>query len=128
MHRNFNPLSMAAPGKAYSHGVESAPGLRWLHASGQIGMRPDGTTPEDLAAEVDVAWQNVLSVLEGADMGVEDIVRITTFITTPDVMEPYRAARDRFLGGLLPASTLVQVAALARPIWHLEIEVIAAAA
>ncbi len=126
MHRFYNPPTIATPGAAYSHGVESPAGLRWLHASGQVGMRPDGTTPENLADEVDVAWDNVLAVLAGADMGVEDIVRILTFVTTPDVMAPYRSARDRHLGDLKPASTLIQAAALARPIWHLEIEITAA--
>jgi enamine deaminase RidA (YjgF/YER057c/UK114 family) len=125
-HRRFNPPSIAAPGGAYSHGVECAPNLRWLHAAGQVGMRPDGTTPKDGAEEVEAAWSNVLAVLAGAGMAAEDVVRVTTYVTTPDVLPPYRAARTRLLGEHKPASTLIQVAALARPEWHVEIEVTAA--
>ena len=36
------------------------------------------------------------------------------------------AARDRFMGGALAASTLVTVPALARPEWRVEVAVVAA--
>jgi enamine deaminase RidA (YjgF/YER057c/UK114 family) len=49
-------------------------------------------------------------------------------IYTTDVskIQAIRDARSKYLGTTLPASTLVQVVALARPEFMLEIEVIAA--
>ncbi|WP_405494884.1 hypothetical protein [Nocardia sp. NBC_00511] len=42
-----NPQEVHAPVAAYSHQIEIGPGGRWLMLSGQIGMRPDGSVPDD---------------------------------------------------------------------------------
>jgi enamine deaminase RidA (YjgF/YER057c/UK114 family) len=50
-------------------------------------------------------------------------------VTRTDLIPVYRAARDKALGNAAPpASTLVVVAALAKPEWVVEIECVAARA
>ncbi len=59
-------------------------------------------------------------------MGVEDIVRIDAYVTSPDVVPAFRDVRGEVIGDARPASTLLIVAGLALPDWCVEIEVVAA--
>ncbi len=129
MLRYHNPRSVAAPLSKYSHGVEAPPQARLLFVSGQVAVRPDGTTPSDPREQHEQVWKNLIAVLGSAGMTAADIVRINGYITKPDFVPLFREARDRALGGgAAPASTLVVVAALVRPEWCVEIEVVAAKA
>ena len=55
-----------------------------LFVSGQVGSRPDGTPEPDLAAQVQLAFDNLKAVLEAAGCGLADIVDVTTFHTDPE--------------------------------------------
>jgi len=59
---------------------------------------------------------------------VHDIVSITTYVIDGEPLAEVMAVRDRVLEGHRVASTLVTVPALARPVWRIEIAVIAASA
>ena len=50
----------------YAHGILSDPGCRWLHVSGQVGVRPDGTMAPTPEAQLGQAFENVLAVLRRA--------------------------------------------------------------
>ena len=60
-------------------------------------------------------------------MSLSDLVKVTAYVTRPDQVGHYREVRDRVLNGGEVASTLVIVAALARPEWVVEIDAVAAA-
>jgi enamine deaminase RidA (YjgF/YER057c/UK114 family) len=128
MHMTHNPPTVAAPASRYSHGVEVKPNARWLHISGQVGVRPDGRTAADFAAQAEACWNNIAGILKAAGMGLEDLVKITAFIVNPADIAALRAVRDRFIGDARPASTLIVVVALANPDWLVEIEAVAAKA
>jgi enamine deaminase RidA (YjgF/YER057c/UK114 family) len=128
MHKTYKPDTVAPPTSDFSHGVEVAPGARWLHTAGQIGLGPDGTIADDVEGQVEQAWRNLVNILAAADMGVEDLVRLTTYLTRVEDAAVARAVRARFMDGHEPASTLLVVAALARPEFLFEIEGIAAKA
>ncbi len=123
-----NPAAVAPPFSAYSHAVEAPAGARWLHISGQVGVRPDGTLPSEPQAQMEQTWQNVLAVLRAAAMDPEDLVKVTSYVTGPEMVPLYREVRDTLLDGAQPASTLVIVAGLAHPDWLVEIDALAAAA
>lgn len=74
-----------------------------------------------------MVWTNIAAMLEQADMGPGDIVSVTTYVVVGEQLGSVMAARDRFLGGRLVASTLVTVPALAQPQWKMEVAVVAAA-
>jgi 2-iminobutanoate/2-iminopropanoate deaminase len=122
MPRFFNPRRIAAPGSRYSHGVTHASRAHRLVISGQVGLRADGTVPEDLEEQMDVAWDNLIEVLKEGGMGVSDLVKITTFVTAPGAVAVARKVRQRKLGLHAPASTYLQVAGLASPQFLFEVE------
>ena len=128
MLKHHKPLGIAPPFSAYSHGVEVAAGARWLHISGQVGITPEGEVPADLEAQTEQAWRNVLAVLAAADMGPQDLVKVTGYVTRKEAVPLFRQVRDRLLDGAEPASTLVGVGGLAHPDWVVEIEAVAAKA
>ncbi len=109
--------------QAYSHGVIST-GSRVLHISGQVGVGPEGVGA-DPEAQCRLAWANLLHVLSTAGMTTADLVKTTVFLTSPDHIAPFRAARMAALGGHKPASTLLIVSGLADPAWVVEVEGVA---
>ena len=75
MLRTNNPATVAPPVAMYSHSVEIPPNARWLITAGQVGMRPDGTTPETFEEQHDQIWQNTLAILKDSGFGPEHIVK-----------------------------------------------------
>ena len=128
MNRHFNPSTSFPPQAKYSHGVEIPPGARFLYVAGQVGMDQDGKTPEDFDSEADNAFANVVRVLADAGMEPTDIVKINTYMTRPEDIAAVGKARTKHFGDHAPAATLIYVAGLAAPIWHLEVEAVAAKA
>ncbi|HEX9465454.1 MAG TPA: RidA family protein [Alphaproteobacteria bacterium] len=125
MHKSHNPPNVPKPG-SYHHGVEVAPNARWLYISGQLGMTPDGKVLDGTAAQAEQAWMNIKNILAAAGMGVENLVKVTTFIINPADVGVVRAAREKVLGGVRAASTLLVIQALASPEYRIEIEAVAA--
>jgi 2-iminobutanoate/2-iminopropanoate deaminase len=127
VNRPAAPAALAAPAAAYAHGVITEGASRWVHTSGVVPTRPDGTVPDDLAEQASTVWANVVAILEAGSMTVGDIVSVTTYVVAGEELAVVMAARDAALGGHRAASTLVTVPALARPEWRMEIAVVAAA-
>jgi 2-iminobutanoate/2-iminopropanoate deaminase len=127
MNRQIAPVGLAAPAANYAHAVVSLSATRWLHTSGAVATRPDGSVPDDLVEQAEVIWGNLLAMLEEAEMEVADIVSVTTYVVVGNDLGMVMAARDRVMGEHRAASTLVPVPALARPQWKMEIAIIAAA-
>ena len=128
MLRPVDPTSIAPPAANYAHAVLTTGATRWLHTSGVVPTRPDGSTPDEVGQQAEVVWTNIAAMLAEAGMGPDDVVSVTTYVVVGEPLGPVMAARDRFLGGRRAASTLVTVPALARPEWRMEIAVVAAAA
>jgi len=128
MLKKLNPPDVVKPFSNYAQGVEAAPNMRWLHVSGQVGVRADGAAPADFAGQMEAALDNLLGVLRASGMGPRDIVKMTTFMTDRNDLAASRAIREKKLEGVPVASTLIFVAGLARPEWKIEIECTAAKA
>ena len=127
MNEPINPPSLAPPAADYAHAMLTTGATRWLHTSGVVPTRPDGTTPDEIGEQADVVWANIAVMLRDAGMEASDIVSVTTYALVGEPLGEVMAARDRFLGGHLAASTLVTVPSLAQPQWKMEIAVVAAA-
>lgn len=125
--RHHTPQSIRAPFARYSHGVEVPPGYRLLFCSGQLGIEPDDTIPEDATEQVELCFGNIAAVLASAGMKLSDIVRINAYVTDKAHLKSYMEVRDRLFGTPPPASTLMIVSGFAREIFKVEIEAIAAA-
>ncbi len=80
MKRFQNPETVHAPVAAYSHQVEIREAKRWLVLSGQIGMRADGSLPEDPIEQFRVALDNIHKNLAAAGMEISDVVKLTIYL------------------------------------------------
>jgi enamine deaminase RidA (YjgF/YER057c/UK114 family) len=116
-----NPPTVRAPA-GYTHGILSTAPARRLIISGQVGLAPDGSIPAAPDAQVGQAFANLRAVLEAHDMTPANVVKVTAFITDRDWLPSYRAARNAFFPTQPPAATLLIVAGLADPAFHVEIE------
>lgn len=128
MNREIAPESMAPPAARYAHAILTESADTWLHTSGVVPTRPDGTVPETLEEQAVVVWENLLAILAEAAMGPSHVVSITTYVVADHVagLPAVMAARDAALAGHRAASTLVTVPVLARPEWKMEIALVAA--
>src|ERR1700731_959856 len=124
---HHNPKTVAPTGAAhYSLGVEAIGFQHLLAVSGQTPVDAEGRVAEDFEAQAEQAWRNVLAVLESAGMGPANLLRVNTFLLDRAHVAANRAIRQRLLGGVEPASTLVIVSGLVDPAWLIEIEALAA--
>jgi enamine deaminase RidA (YjgF/YER057c/UK114 family) len=121
------PSTIAKPFARYSHGVEVPAGQRLVFCSGQLGVAPDGTVPDDVRAQADLCFSNIAAILGEAGMTLADIVRINAYVTDRAHMKGYMEARDAHVGSPPPASTLMIVSGFTLPAFKVEIEVVAAA-
>jgi len=106
----------------YTHAIQITGEARRLIISGQVGLAPDGSVPGSGEGQIAQAFANLRAVLTANGMGVENIVKTTTFLTDRGLLDTFRAARGAVFGEHIPASTLLFVAGLADPRWMVEIE------
>ena len=116
------------PFSNYAQAVAVEPGARYLFVSGQVGVSLSGDIPGDAAQQHQLAWDNVLAILEAAGMDHRNIVDAHVYITDRSHVGLYRETRDRMLKGHKPAATLLVVAGLADARFVVEVGVVAAAA
>jgi 2-iminobutanoate/2-iminopropanoate deaminase len=121
MLRKINPADFPRPASNYSQGVVHKAGAERLVLSGQVGVRPDGTTVEGLDGQMRQAFANFLAVLKAAGFAPTDVVKVTVYTTRPALQE-FRRAREAALGPHAPAATYLEVAGLADPAYMVEIE------
>ena len=117
-----NPQDVHAPLGSYSHQIEVKGNERLLVISGQIGMRQDGTVPEDPLEQIDVAFENIFRNLRAAGMDVKDLIKITYYLVGEIDTTKRRELVTSKLQGHQPCSTLLYVAGLASPVYKIEID------
>lgn len=126
MFTHHTPPSIRAPFANYAHGVEVAPGARWLFVSGQLGIDADAHIPEGAADQARLCFANIEAVLASAGMASGNIVRLNAYVAGRAYLPDYMKVRDEFVTDPAPASTLMVVSGFAREIFKVEIEVVAA--
>ena len=121
-----NPPEVHEPVGAYSHQLEVKGNERLLLISGQVGMRADGIVPDDPLEQIDIAFENILHNLHAARMDVKDLIKVNYYLVGEIDTPKRRELIASKLQGHKPCSTLVYVAALASPVFKVEIEAWAA--
>ena len=122
MKESRNPQNIHKPLGQYSHQIEITGNERMLVLSGQVGMREDGSVPEDAFEQIDIAFENIFRNLQAANMDVKDIVKLTYYLVGEIDTAKRRELTASKLQGHQPCSTLLYVAALAAPIYKVEID------
>jgi enamine deaminase RidA (YjgF/YER057c/UK114 family) len=98
---------------------------RLLFVAGTMGLDPSGTPGKNLAEQLDLVWSNISAILGSADMTVDNIVRLTSYLRDASYAAANAAARVQALGGRVVPTTAIVVQTLDNA-WLVEIEVIAA--
>ena len=97
-----------------------------VYVSGQIGIGPDGKSPENLDEQFTLAFESVGLVLKEAGATFDDIVEMTTFhIGLGSHIQEFISVKDRYVKEPYPAWTAVGTTELAIPGAVVEIKVIA---
>lgn len=117
-----NPQGVHPPLGSYSHQVEIRDRERLLVISGQVGMREDGSVPEDPLEQIEVAFDNIFRNLRAAGMDVKDLIKLTYYLVGEIDTGKRRELVMSKLQGHQPCSTLLYVAGLASPLYRVEIE------
>jgi enamine deaminase RidA (YjgF/YER057c/UK114 family) len=122
-----NPTAGVYPATGdYVHAIEVRGAERLLFVAGTMGLDAEGVPGKTLEQQLDLIWSNLRTILASADMTVDNIVRLTSYLTDPAYAEANAAARIAALGGRAIPTTAIVVRTLVSD-WLVEIEVIAAA-
>jgi len=109
----------------YVHALEVRDPERLLFVAGTMGLDPAGTPGSTLAEQLDLIWSNIRTILASADMTVDNIVRVTSYVRDVAYAGENGAARVKALGGRMVPTTAIVAQTLEND-WLVEIEVIAA--
>jgi reactive intermediate/imine deaminase len=121
----INPSALAAP-NGYSYATAKTGTT--LYVSGQVALDGQGKLvgENDAAAQTEQVFQNLKTVVEAAGGTLDDVVKLTIFVTDSSYRPAVAAARLKyFKEGQYPASTYLVVSALAVPQLLVEVEAIA---
>jgi enamine deaminase RidA (YjgF/YER057c/UK114 family) len=94
--------------------------LVWV--SGTVGVATDGSVPDDVVAQFELAIANMDACLKAVGAGAEHVVKVTVYLTDVADRGKINPIRQRYFGPHRPASTLVEVSALVSPALKVEIE------
>jgi reactive intermediate/imine deaminase len=114
------------PGQIMSQGVKVTGGTT-VYTSGQVARNSQGEVVgvEDAGAQTRQVLENLKSVLAEAGATLDDIVKVVVYVTDVDDFTAIHKVRAEYFKDDYPASTLVEVSALAGPELLVEIEAIA---
>ena len=104
-----------------------SPGMRvgnFLFVSGHVGVDADGNVVGDCEAQSRQVMASIRGVIEAAGGRMEDVAKITCFLTNMDDYPAYAKVRLETWPSNPPASSTVGVSALVRPELMVEVEAI----
>ena len=104
-----------------------SPGVRvgyFLFVSGHVGVDADGNVVGDCEAQSRQVMASIRGVIEAAGGRMEDVAKITCFLTNMDDYPAYAKVRLETWPSNPPASSTVGVSALVRPELVVEVEAI----
>jgi reactive intermediate/imine deaminase len=98
-----------------------------VYVSGQVAFEPQGNVVggDDMAAQARQVFENVRAVLAEAEATMDDVIKITAFLTDMSRFSDYSAARAEAFPNTIPASTAVATPALVFPELLVEVEAVA---
>jgi len=110
-----------------SHFTDAVVADGWLWMSGIIAVDKDGKLVggDDVVAQTQRVFENISAVLKAAGADFEDVVKVTVYLRRIEDRAAINAVRRRFFGESRPASTLVEVSALAVAEALVEVEAVA---
>jgi enamine deaminase RidA (YjgF/YER057c/UK114 family) len=127
----LNPPSSTPPAGMYSHVARMAPG-ELAFIAGQVAVDRSGNSVGvgDLAAQVNQVFANLGDILKDLGADFEQVVQLTTYLTSAESIPTFMSARSAlfprlFPGGAYPPNTLLVIDRLVKPEFLIEVAAIA---
>jgi enamine deaminase RidA (YjgF/YER057c/UK114 family) len=86
------------------------------------GTGPVGADSADVAEQTDQCLTLIAAALKSAGSSIDQVYRTRMYLTRAEDWEAAGRVHGKFFGLILPAATMVVVAALLNPVWRIEIE------
>ncbi len=112
-------------GSPYEEAIGFRRGVRLGHTiavSGTAPVWPDGHVDPDPAVQARRCWEIALEALAHLGGTPEDVVRTRQYLVDAEHADAVGAVHGEVFGAILPASTMVVVAALLDDRWLVEVE------
>ena len=122
----ISPNSMHKPA-GYSHVAKVRDG-KPIFIAGQVALDVSGNLVGrgDFRAQAQQAFENLKAAVEAAGGSLSSLAKLNVYVVDVTQLPQYREVRDRYIDiQHPPASTAVQVAALFRPEFLIELEAVA---
>jgi 2-iminobutanoate/2-iminopropanoate deaminase len=119
-HRFINPT-----GASFSQAYEVKNYKKLVFVSGQVPEDENEKVPPDFRSQAEQVWKNIGAQLASAEMGLNDIVKITVYLSDRKYRRENYEVRHKLLGDHQPAMTII-ITGIYDEQWLLEIEAIAA--
>ncbi|MDB5537075.1 MAG: enamine deaminase RidA [Devosia sp.] len=122
-----NPQALGDPSpNGYSTAVIVPPNARVAYVSGQGGHDSTGGLSPDFAVQVEQAYANLRTALDGIGARPDQVAKLTVFVVDHDMAKLEVLTRNvkALFGEALPAQTLVPVPKLAIDAMLFEVEAI----
>lgn len=109
----------------YAHALEVRHPSRFLYVAGTMGLDESGAAGKTLDEQLVLIWNNLRAILASADMTVNNIVRVTSYLRDSAYVEANQTARVAALKGRAVPTKAIVVQTLV-PEWLVELEIVAA--
>lgn len=116
---------LCAPVGHFSDAV-SCGGMLFISGLVAVNLEGELVGGDDITRQAEQVYDNIGIALRHAGLDFSDLVKITTYLTSIDDRGAVDLVRRARFGAAKPASTLVEVSALAFPGLKIEVEAIAA--
>jgi enamine deaminase RidA (YjgF/YER057c/UK114 family) len=123
-----NPPGVPAPIRPYYSNCVRVSAGPLLFVAGQVGLDAAGRLAGDgAAAQAEQALRNIEVILGAHGATMADVVKVVVYVTDITYLDEITPVRLRYFPHEGPASTIVEVSALAFPTLKVEIEAVATA-
>ncbi|NWD09084.1 Rid family hydrolase [Pseudomonas gingeri] len=122
-----HPMFAATHGGYESYGY--SPAVRagnLLFIAGEVGFLPDGSIPESVAEQTEVALERTKEILRLQGLTMADLVEVVSYhVNLKDTVDEFLPVKARYTERPFPAWSIIGVEALALPQLKIEIRSVA---
>ena len=120
--REFRVAGLSEP---LSHYTDAVSWGDMLFVSGVAPLdRAGRLVSDDAPAQTRQIFENMKRIIDAAGAGFRDVLRVTVYLTDVNDRKAINPVRQEYFGDVRPASTLIEVSALAVPGMKVEIEAV----